>query len=292
VSISQVLLVTPHTLYITPDDHYSTNSNNSITLSQCLGYSEICFTSNSQLIFWSKIYNLKEDFIIENLNNVTVIGNYSIIRCVNSSVSIAVINVTTFVLQNTEIVGCSNNYYYKVNTYNVPTHIDTAIFHRNAGLHLHYCASVTVTNVSITVNAGTDGLVAVNLMALSALSNVLFTVIPLQSHNPTSDGLVIYYYIQTTEEVLFIKNFTYKDMICNSKEIQNVFYITLHHNKAKIIVNINDTVLDNLCNVRTLYYSTFHNDKVTKVNLMGCQVNNNTARVIKDIDSSMLLILP
>jgi len=151
--------------------------------------------------------------------------------------------------------------------------------------------SVTVTNVSITVNAGTDGLLVVSLMRVSALSNVLLTVIPLpsQSHNSASDGLVIYYYLQTIMNVLFINNITYKQS-CNSKEIQNLFYIAFYRNKVKIIVNIRQTVLDNLCHVRALYYHSADNTEVTKVHLLNCQVSNNTAGVIKDLDFSMLLI--
>ena len=102
--------VTSHTLYITPDDHHSTNNSNTFTLSQCLSYSEICFTSNTQLLLLPDLYKLQENFILQNLINISVIGNHSTIKCVSSSVGIAITNVTNITIHDIEVIYCSTNY--------------------------------------------------------------------------------------------------------------------------------------------------------------------------------------
>ena len=248
VVTSLTLQVTSHTLYITPDDHHSTNNSNTITLSQCVNNSKMCFTSDSQLVFLWGFYNLKEDFVMQNLSNVTVIGNHSTINCANSSVGIAIINIIRIAVQNMKVVGCRKNYLDKFNAYNVPTYIDTAILHRNAAVHIHYCVAVSVTNVSIIVNTGTDGILVINAMMESTLSNILITVMTSsQSHNSTSDGLVVFYYAQTIMNVLYIRNITYKQTACNGKEIQNVFYISFQHNEFRILVKVDQTVFKGLC---------------------------------------------
>ena len=285
-----VLQVTSHTLYITPDDHHSTNNSNTITLSQCVRNSEMCFTSNTQLFFWWGVHNLKEDFVIQNLNNITVIGNHSTINCANLSVGIAVINVTKIAVHNMKVVGCRKNYIDKLDAFNVPTYVDTKVLHRNAAVHMHYCVAVSVTNVSIIVSSGTDGIHVINAMMESTLSNILITVMTSsQSHNSTNDGLVVFYYMQAIMNVLYIRNITYKQTACNSKEIQNVLYISFQRNEYKILVRVDQTVFKDLCNVRALYYCSETNHNAVEVNLMSCQMHNNAARDINGF--SMLSIL-
>ena len=71
------------------------------------------------------------------------------------------------------------------------------IFKQN--IEIHYCASVTVTNVSITVAIGTNGLVVVNIMLSSTLCNVLVvlyhkTPISINDIAAVSNGMLTYYF--------------------------------------------------------------------------------------------------
>jgi len=213
--------VTSHTLYITPNDHYvyTINSSSTITLSQCVSNSEKCFISNSKLLFLSGLYYLQQDFILQNTNNITIDGNNSTIKCLhtNSSVGIAILNVTNIVLLNMKIMYCQRNYRNaQANTVNLPTYVDMPKLHWNAALHIHYCMSAIVTNVSVTVTSGTNGLVVVNALMKSEFNNVVIShAMPMRSSSadtPTSNGMVAYYY-QSKESVnttLYIQNFTYR----------------------------------------------------------------------------------
>ena len=188
VVASLVLQVTSRTLYITPDDHYSTYSSDTITitLSHCVSDSEMCFTSDTQLVFLWKVYNLKKDFIIQNVKNITIRGLHSTIKCTDSPVGVAIINVTRISLYRIKIIGCRNNYMDKLDNYSIPSHIDAAQLLCNASVHIHYCILVMILDVSIIVDLGTDGMHVNNAMRAAALENILVTVTPSQSDNSTS----------------------------------------------------------------------------------------------------------
>jgi len=100
---SQVLLVNARTLYILPDDHISTNNSNFVTLSKCVSNSEICFTSYTKLLFLSAIFNLKYDFILQNVKNFAIIGSHTTIKCTNSSVGIVIVNVSGTKYKNSSL---------------------------------------------------------------------------------------------------------------------------------------------------------------------------------------------
>ena len=154
-----------HMLYITPDD-YQSDSNNTYTLSHILNSTDKYFTSNTQLCFLPGYYTLNEDFIIEDVINITIIGNHCTIKCDNL-VGIAMINVENIVIQNIEIIHCRKNYkytipdnkFFKEENYLNP---NTATLQWKASMHLLHCSSLNIINVSITVEIGTDGLLVVN----------------------------------------------------------------------------------------------------------------------------------
>ena len=288
VVASLVLQVASRTLYITPDDHHSTYSSDTITLSHCVSDSEMCFTSDTQLVFLWKVYNLKKDFIIQNVKNITIRGLQSTIKCTDSPVGVAIINVTRISLYRIKIIGCTNNYMDKLDNYSIPSHIDAAQLLRNASVHIHYCMLVMILDVSIIVDLGTDGMHVNNAMGAAALENILVTVTPSQSDNSTSNGLVVLYYLQTIRNSLYIQNFTYKQLSCNNQGIQNVFYIKLQCNKFKIRINIIQMIFERLCNIRVLYYCSVQNTNAIEVNIIDWQVQNISARHVKGF--SMLLI--
>ena len=72
--------------------------------------------------------------------------------------------------------------------------------HWKAALHLHYCMSVIVRNVSITIYVGINGLVVFNSMMMSTFQNVHVMVIPLPVNSSytelTTNGMYIYMLLQ------------------------------------------------------------------------------------------------
>ena len=256
--------VTSHTLYITPDDHHSTNNSNIITLSQCLSDSEMCFTSNTQLLFSWGVYNLKEDFVLQNLSNITIIGNNSTINCTNSSVGVAVINVTNILIHDINIIHCSKTYSrVQANSFHYPDSVYRPKLFRKAALHFHNCVSVIVTNVSISVDIGTNGLVVVNSMMKSEFNNVHVTVIslPLDSicTELATNGMAVCFFGSniSIDSVLIIQNFTYRQILYSNYSItgvQNVLYIIILQPQFRVDIKLRDTEFKNLYNATMLYY--------------------------------------
>ena len=296
VATSLALQVTPHTLYITPDNHHSTNNSNTFTLSQCLSDSEMCFNSDSQLLFLTGLYDLQEDFILQNINNITIDGNHSTIKCAqtNSSVGIVIFNVTNIVVQNMEIIYCKNNYSNALaNTVSVPTYVDMPKLHWNAAVHIHFCMSITVTNLSITVTAGINGLIVVNSMMESALNNVLVMshVVPMHSHNANtlaSNGMFVYYYQsnKAVKTTLYIHNFTYRSEVLEMIEDKYIFCIILLPTRYTIVVNLLNGEYEDLWNVTVLYYLSYR-DHVNPghhyVSIDNCEIHNNDGNSFKKL---------
>ena len=225
---SLVLQVTSRTFYITP---HSTNNSNTITLSQCVSDGDMCFTSNTNLIFFSGLHNLQKDFVLRDASNIAIDGNHSTIKC-TSSVGLVILNVTNIFIQNIEILHCRKSYSAVYG--HVPTYIDKPKLHWYAAIHMHYCVSVTVTNVSITVAIGTNGLVVVNAMLNSTLSNVLVVLYhktPKSSSDipAVSNGMVIYYFQSSNllATTLYIQNFTYKKQALTMIQFYNIFCIVV-----------------------------------------------------------------
>ena len=228
---SQVLLVNARTLYILPDDHISTNNSNFVTLSKCVSNSEICFTSYTKLLFLSATFNLKYDFILQNVKNFAIIGGHTTIQCSNSSVGIVIVNVTNIVVQNIKIFHCGKKYSGSFTTFYAPIYIHKIMFPQIATLYLLHCVSIFIRNVSITVNIGTDGIAVVNAMRESIINNVLVVVHiqPQKKDILTSNGLYINYYQsnQSIDSVLRIQRFSYKHEFyerVRGYSVQNVFH--------------------------------------------------------------------
>ena len=301
VATSLTLQVTSHTLYITPDDHHSTNNSNIITLSQCLSDSEMCFTSNTQLFFLWGVYNLKEDFVLQNLSNITVIGNHSTINCTDSSVGVAAINVTNIFMHDINIIHCSKTYSsIQANSFHYPDSVYKPRLFRKAALHFHNCVSVIVKNVSISVDIGTNGLVVVNSMMKSEFKNVHVTVIslPLDSNYTelTTNGMAVCFFRSniSIDSNLIIQNFTYRQILYLNYSItgvQNVLYIIILQPQFRVYINLIDTEFKNLYNATMLYYYYYANINFlnhfrtgkSKLNINNITAYNNSGNSLADL---------
>ena len=277
---SSVLNVTAHTLYVTPDD-YQSDINDSNPLSHYLKNSSKYFTSNTLLYFLPGNYTLNKDLIIEDLVNITIIGNYCMIKCTNSFVGILMIRLVNITILNVEIIHCRKNYYSSLlnrKYFEDVTSFDQPRLQWNAALHLLHCVSITVTNVSITIETGTDGLLVINPKMRSVIENVkiFVTASHLYSQFSTSNGMILFNYLQTNFSRLFLRNFTYQQQYCLSTVNDNIFYMVFIYNE-RIEVYITRTTIKNLCNARAIYYYYNLMNEPHKLIFYNCKIYNNTA---------------
>ena len=94
---------TPNIYYVTPE-YDNDDANN--TLSHYLDHNDEFFTSNSQLRFLPGEHILNADLVLKNINNFTLIGiNSTIIHCI-LHVSLMVVNVTIFKIENMNLINC------------------------------------------------------------------------------------------------------------------------------------------------------------------------------------------
>ena len=259
---SLVTFVTAHKVYITPDDHLSTSDNNTLSLSHVLSHPTKYLTSGTQLLLAPGWYYLKTDFVVQNVRDISIIGNYCTIQCANPSVGIAIINVTNIVMKNLEISECGKKHSdILVNTYTGPVYDDMPKLHWRSALLLHYCVSVVVTNVSVTVGIGTDGMLVVNAMNVARLTSVHVTIayLPQQNvFNAATNGILVYHNKLSEVSKIFIQNFTYSQKSLNLLTgIQTVLYILLVNMKYGVLVKLYDCEYRNLHNVSILYYNSY-----------------------------------
>ena len=277
-----IVSVMSRTLYISPEDDQSTNNSSIVTtLSQCLSNNKTCFTSNTQLLLLPGIHKLQENFILQNLMNISVFGNHSSIKCTKPSVGIAITNITNMGIHDLEITNCSTNY-------SVVMHRTKEIVHRHTAVHMTKCVSVLVTNVSVVVDTDTDRFSVFNVMMESTWKNVQVTVATIspQNHKAISaNGLAIYFYFLglslSKNSIVWIENFTYKQVTCLTTEIhdQSVLYISteeiFYTRYAHVTIRILNTTFENLCNIHVLFHKSAAVSLLSnKVELINCRIRN------------------
>jgi len=262
--------------------------------------------SDTQLLFLPGFFTLKKDFILESVNNISIIGNQSIIKCFNSSVGIVIVNVTNFILQNLEIIQCGKKYNDNIaNTLDGTTSgtSDLGITPCwRAGIHMHYCSYIFVSNVSINVDIGTDGIFVLNAIksefidvfvivtSSECYENSTSTTNKSDATTSTTNGFVIRYHKsnRSTANEVSVQNFVFQQRVCFHSENQeyNVFHITFTQNKHKIKTTIVNTVITGLYNSRVLSYYIYTSKKYDPsyiVKIINCTVYNNMGNNLTDL---------
>ena len=182
-------VVTSTVYYVTPDDKFTLN-NHTNTLQHYVNNGQRYFitSTNVELHFLTGTHFLNENFIINTQLSLTLNGNDKVIDCGNRQVGISIINTMYFAMNNIAIVQCS------MKLIDIQKHIDTTMQDWSAALFIKYCHSVTITDVSITINASNNGLVAVNNKMKSVINN-LSVHVRCSLNNislPNTNGIVFY----------------------------------------------------------------------------------------------------
>ena len=174
---SVVDIVTYNVYYVIPDDgecdgvssHHCDNLQNYL-----LNISKY-FSANTQLIFLPGLHHLPTNLSIQDVHNISLIGNMadgvvSTIQCSAKQLFIIMTNITQLNLKDMTITGCGASIQYAM-----------LYFYGLHTLQLHYCSDVTVENITILSRTIYDSLISVNNLGI------------LKFYNITSAGITLVY---------------------------------------------------------------------------------------------------
>jgi len=195
-SMSLLQASTATTYTVSPDGYnYLTNTSLQYYVNNANEY----FISHNKLNFLPGVHYLQSDLVIHNIANFTMTGNNSTIICSGSQLGLSITNVKGFALQKISLSQCGKDYSRILNqTLNIHSHHETILLYWTAALHIQQCTSVTMKNVSITVDTGINGLVAVNVMEMFTVTNLRVYANSLQFNESiaihATNGIVLYFY--------------------------------------------------------------------------------------------------
>ena len=185
--LSSLLHFTTGSVYnVTPEDHYypNTTCHHCHNLQHYLLNTTKYFTSNTQLLFLPGPHHLHTDLIIQNFNNISLIGSTTngatpdtVIQC-NSSVGIVITNITNLIVTDITVRSCLGNEY------------------NHATVLIKQCTNVQLRHVVIEESHNSYGIVSINILGDSHFSyitnNVLIiiyndTTVDMENHSLTID---------------------------------------------------------------------------------------------------------
>ena len=157
------------------DDNISINSNGTDSaeiLEYYLKNTSKYFSSYSTLHFKMGHHHLNTDLVIQNVTNVTLIGeSFSIIGC-TSHVSIIILNVTNFRLQGITFDNRSANYTDYLHTDFSYDSAPISKLGSNVSILLYHCTSVEISNITISFTEGNIGMLVVNVRNYAKITKV------------------------------------------------------------------------------------------------------------------------
>ena len=246
------------------------------------------FSSDSQFCFKMGHHYLNTDLVIQNVTNVTLTGeSLCVIRC-TSHVSIIILNVTNFRLENITFENCGTNYGNHVHFHSDFYKYDVISISKpesNASILLYHCILVEIINITITVTEGDTGMLVVNTRNLN-ITNIRITIqINCSSVNNSSlqtNGIMLYYdnwnnpYKKSSE--IQLDNFQFATNGSCSHPTYYAITSLLLQNNANISIIIQNTIFNDLINVTALYYygEACGIGVSNYLTIRNCIVSNNT----------------
>ena len=241
--------------------HVSTTGiDDTETLEYYLNNTREYFVSDTKLQFKSGNYELNDDLVVQNVINFSMVGEYSCKIICFSPVNIKIFRVKNFTLENINFENCNNNYSDVLHTTFDYDHVSISKPSRNASILLYNCTLVMINNIRVLVNAGTTGILVVNVRSYSTLTNVSITVNhtmcpTVYEHPEQINGILFYYdhYDNATTNVQ-LDRFQFTTSGSCAHPLQYAITLLLFQNSANVSFIINNTKFDNLINVSLLYY--------------------------------------
>ena len=242
-------ITNPTDYYVTPDEHYS-GDGNVHNLQYYLMDPTKYLISHNRLNFLSGEHFLQSDFTLQNMKNFTLNGNNSVITCKNLYAGLVLINVTNITLKDIEILQCGK--YNKVFFNASSDEYEDIRPTWNSTIYINFCF-VTISNVSLNVRPGMNGIIAINMNIYKMKQNRLWSTITnvyiyvdCQSHLPVN-GMVFYHYdytgLEKNQHSLLISNYVYSTngSCYNSSALK---HIMMQHNYPVEIKVINTQFTD------------------------------------------------
>jgi len=220
--------------------------------------------SNSQLHLEPGSYYLNSSLVFYKVEDLRLTGINSRIICSSPGVGIIVTNVTNFTIQSITLENCGKNYTEKLYSHIGYDYISFKDY--SGSLILHDCTAVVISNVSIVVQLGNVGILAINLNTLSKFTyiNIILNCsdcLELQSCQAQVNGILMYHYNNTDMEgnnletvSYVIHDLQYETTGFLSQISQNVLGILLFQKNYNVSFIIQNTRFNDLHNTSLLYY--------------------------------------
>ena len=232
-------------------------------------------SSNTTLQFLPGQYWMAKNFTIEGVGNVYWKGNQTVINC-GPFVGIALLNITRLTVQNITFANCGRDYgqHYVARIHS--KQIENYPFHGtwNVAMLVNNCQLVDLSNITIKINTGTQGIVGLNVMDTFSLRDVRIIVKPGNKSVLTKGG-VFYHYTWANTNIT-IDNFQY---IIESQQALTslVLEIILLQESHKVIISIQNTKFINMRNSTALYYyaGSYSSTAQNTLVLENVHVSNN-----------------
>ena len=281
-----IKLVSTNVYYVTTNSSGVSNSN---TLKYYLDNPKRYFTSHSQLRFSPGDHQLDVDVVFEDIRNFTMTAISSCKIYCSPNVSIVVVNVTEFKLQNINLVNCGKNHTAFIQLKNFTDSDNSVLSNKTNHLHynynssilLYHCALVQITSVNISVSAYSGGILAVNIKETFVLDNVKVQLECLDNSkfDHQIHGILLQYRNRGGKKAnVTLTNFSYK---VNGSCIHSSRYamkVLLAQNKYDVSVTVKDTKFHNLDYSGVLYYHmlTCKLKAVNSIYIKNSTIINNT----------------
>ena len=256
LAITSFCLTTATVYYVKPDDGESCPYQHCHVLQY---YTNKQLDSHSQLHFLSGTFHLSSDFVLRNVHSISLTGSKTanstpntIIQC-TSSVSIVMINITGLIMRDMVVKDCGPNLIEKLFLVSLKY-----AYMRKRAITINHCGSVHLHNLDIRDNTTNHGLLTINVMGYSLISEV------------TCNGIIVVYKnTLRSDNYLKIKrhNFT-------GKAINNYRILLAIQNNTNLvcIIEISDTMFlqhDNLTLVHMMI-SKYINQYIHSLQFTNC----------------------
>ena len=271
------LFANPVTYTVRPDntdeEHYPEHTH---TLNEL--FSGI--NSNTTLQFLPGKYCMLKSFTIKNISNIYLKGNETIIHC-GPFVGIALINITRLTVKHITFVNCGKDYsqhsaaqtHQQIENYPFNSQWSIAIF-------IYNCHFVNISNITIQLNAGTHGIMGLNMRETSSLSDITIIVKPGNKSVLTKGGIFYHYSSAKASDgniTINIDNFQY---VVVDQDVSNslVLEIMLLQESHNANISIQNTKFINMRNSTALYYyaGSYNSTGRNTLLLNNIHVQNNS----------------
>ena len=241
--------------YVEPDDGESCPYQHCHVLQY---YANKLLDSYSQLHFLSGTFHLSSDFVLSNAYNISLTGSRAanstpstVIQC-KLSVSIVMINITGLTMKDMEIKNCgaSSNAQFALQY----------ISFKKQTVTLTNCSSVNLHNLIIRTSSSQHGLLTINVMGYSLISEV------------TCNGiLVVYNDVQSSDTRLNISAPHFTGTVTKRYRVT----LMLHNSTKPVQLKVSHVHFSLHQELSFFYFNTTNTDSPSKIEFFNCSFHQN-----------------